>query len=90
MKIKENQYNKIIELYNSNKTLKEIGNIYFVDKATILNILKLNNVKIRKYTTNYDLELIKKLLIEKIPYRKIEKDYGISRGYLSKINKSLQ
>lgn len=87
LKLKEELHGEIINLYKSNLSLQKIAEKYNVDKATISHILRINHVQIRRYTNTYNLSLIKELLINKVPFRQIEKDYGISRGYLSELKK---
>lgn len=87
LKLKKELHKEIINLYKSNLSLQKIAERYNVDKATISHILRINHIQIRRYTNTYNLDLIKELLINKVPFRQIEKDYGISRGYLSELKK---
>lgn len=39
--------NKIIEIYNSGKSMKQIGNDFHISNTTVFNVLKRNNIKTR-------------------------------------------
>lgn len=89
-KINKEEYNNIIKLYNENNTLRNIAERYNVDKDTIRLILVENNIQIRKYTQRDDIDEIKEKLINKVPYRQIEREHNVSRGYLTYLNKKLK
>lgn len=89
LKIKESEFENIINLYKSNYTLKEIGNQYNVDKGTIKHILDINNVPIRihtgfKFSEETKIEIISKVK-SGISRKEIMSKYNISKGYLSQI-----
>lgn len=47
-KISENEYAKIVEMYNNGKTQQEIANIYECSKTTISGIMKKINASVRR------------------------------------------
>lgn len=88
LKINKKEFSKIKNLYlDEFLTLKEIANKYNVDKATIKHILYLQKVKLRTKTYKYKEDFLIGLLNSGKSLRKIESEYGISRGYLSTFKK---
>lgn len=88
IKIPESEYDKIVSLYNdSYKSLREIAVLYQVDKATIKHVLQVLQVKIRNKTYKYKESYLRDLLESGKSLRTLEKETGISRGYLSSFKK---
>ena len=88
LKINNKEFSKIKNLYlDEFLTLKEIADKYNVDKTTIKHILYLQKVKLRTKTYKYKKEFLIELLNSGKSLRKIESEYGISRGYLSTFKK---
>lgn len=88
LKINKEEFSKIKNLYlDEFLTLKEIADKYNVDKATIKHILYLQKVKLRTKTYKYKEDFLIELLNSGKSLRKIESEYGISRGYLSTFKK---
>lgn len=88
LKINREEFSKIKNLYlDEFLTLKEIADKYNVDKATIKHILYLQKVKLRTKTYKYKEDFLIELLNSGKSLRKIESEYGISRGYLSTFKK---
>ncbi|MFN8671313.1 MAG: helix-turn-helix domain-containing protein [Candidatus Sericytochromatia bacterium] len=88
-KIYEDEYPKIIMLYNQGLTQEKIGNMYNVAEETIRKILHKNNVKTRTNTiTKFNSEEIKKILelAEKnISSRKIAKIFNVDKGCILRV-----
>lgn len=71
---------KIIELYKSGKTMKEIGNIYGINRRNVSKILKTNKVVISKSRQHGSYisksEIIELYLNKELSTRQIAKQYG--------------
>lgn len=88
LKVPEEQWEEIKNLYlNKFFSLKKIADIYNVDKATIKHVLLIQDVKTRVKTYKYKESFLIELLKSGKSLRTIEKEFGISRGYLSTFKK---
>ena len=88
LKLLKYQQKDCIILYNNGKSLRYIARKYNVDKATIKNILEVNNIKIRN-TRTYKLSQLDRqqiLLDTKVLSRKeVMNKWNISKSYLSQL-----
>lgn len=79
----------IINKYKSGKSLREIGNIFNVDKQTIKDLLVRNNIKLRTTRTyklsQKDREEILKDFSSGLNRKEIIDKWNISKSYLSQL-----
>ena len=88
LKIKEDEYSTIIDLFNLGCSLRMIAEEYNVDKATIKHILEINNVKTKRTRTyKYTSEERQHMLedAEKYGRKYVYEKYGVSHSYLSQL-----
>lgn len=79
---------EIVSLYKNNYSLRQISNLYNVDKFTIKHILEINNIPLRtirtyKYTQEKRKEILNDLLT--LSRKEIIDKWKISASYLSQL-----
>jgi group I intron endonuclease len=88
LKIDESEWKNVKNLYlDEYLSLRKIADIYNVDKATIKHVLVMQGITTRPKTYKHKEEFLIELLTSGKSLRSIEKEYGISRGYLSTFKK---
>lgn len=79
----------IISEYNKGKSLREVGNIFNVDKQTIKDLLIRNDIKLRTTRTYKLSQECRKSIINDfnlgVSRRDIISKWGISKSYLSQL-----
>lgn len=79
----------IISEYNKGKSLREVGNIFNVDKQTIKDLLIRNNIKLRTTRTYKLSQECRKSIIDDfnlgISRKDIISKWGISKSYFSQL-----
>lgn len=88
LKLLDYQQKDCVALYNKGKSLRYIARKYNVDKATIKNILEVNNIKIRN-TRTYKLSQLDRqqilLDVTTLSRKEVMNKWNISKSYLSQL-----